>query len=446
MGNGTATEERPRRGEQLTLDVESLAYGGKGIARRNGYVVFVAGALPGDRVRAEVTKAKRAYAEASALEVIRESPDRLPPRCDHGGEPCPGAPWQRLPYEEQLRHKQTQVEDSLVRLGGLEGFDLEAIEPATEQWRYRNKLEYSFGEREGELVLGFHERGRWDRIVDAEDCRLASAHNNQLRNDIRDWAVTEGLTAYDRRRGAGTLRNLVIREGRHTGQLQSRLVTSPAEIPRPPVDLHTIVEGSASTTDGPTGVLGAEHLEEELCGLRFRISHNAFFQTNTEMAERLYGIAAEMAGLTGAERVFDLFCGIGTLGLSIAPRAGAVWGVEIVPEAIADAEENARLNEIENAHFRAGDARKEIRPLVEEAGRPDIVVVDPPRAGLSKKVVRRVIECNAPRIVYVSCNPTTLAPNAAQLGEAGYRVRRVKPVDMFPQTPHIECVALLERE
>ena len=437
--------ERPRRGELLTLDVESLAYGGRGIARRNGYVVFVAGGLPGDRVRAEVTKAKRGYAEAAALELIHESPDRVPARCDHGGQPCPGAPWQSLPYEQQLRHKQSQVEDALVRLGGLEGFELEEIEPAVEQWRYRNKLEYSFGEHDGELTLGFHARGRWDLIVDAEDCQLASERNNARRNEIRAWAVAEGLPAYDRRKRTGILRNLVVREGRRTGQLQTRLVTSPSEIPRPPVDLHTIVEGSSGGTEGPTGVLGSEYLEEELRGLRFRISHNAFFQTNTEMAERLYGIGAEMAGLTGSERAFDLFCGIGTLGLSLASRAGEVWGVEIVPEAIADAEENARLNGIENAHFRAGDARKEIRPLVEEAGKPDVVVVDPPRAGLSKKVVRRVIECEAPRIVYVSCNPTTLAPNAAQLAEAGYRVRRVRPVDMFPQTPHIECVALLEK-
>ena len=195
----------------------------------------------------------------------------------------------------------------------------------------------------------------------------------------------------------------------------------------------------------PPARSGDEYLEEELCGLRFRISHRAFFQTNTEMAERLYAIAAEMAGLTGAERVFDLFCGIGTLGLTLAARAGEVWGIEIVPDAVVDAEENARRNGIANASFRTGDARKEIRPLVEEAGSPDVVVVDPPRAGLSKKVVRRVIECEAPRIVYVSCNPTTLAPNAAQLAEAGYRLRRVKPVDMFPQTPHIECVALLEK-
>jgi 23S rRNA (uracil1939-C5)-methyltransferase len=445
MPDGTITQERPARGELLTLDVESLAYGGKGVARSNGYVVFVAGALPGDQVTAEVTKAKRGYGEASTREILRPSADRVPPRCDHGGEPCPGAPWQELPYERQLEHKQSQVEDALLRIGHLEGFDLEPIEAAVEQWRYRNKLEYSFGERDGELVLGFHARGRWDLIVDAEDCQLASERNNARRNELRDWARSAGLPAWDPRAGVGTFRNLVIREGRRTGELQSRLITSADEIPKPPVDLHTIVEGPGSTTDGPTGAIGAEYIEEELCALDFRISHRAFFQTNTEMAERLYGLAAEMAGLSGSERVFDLFCGIGTLGLSLAKEAGEVWGIEIVPEAVVDAEENARRNGIENARFRTGDARKEIRPLLEEAGHPDVVVVDPPRAGLSKKVVRRLIECEAQRIVYVSCNPTTLAPNAAQLGEAGYRLRRVRPVDMFPQTPHIECVALLEK-
>jgi 23S rRNA (uracil1939-C5)-methyltransferase len=448
MSEGSAASTaspRPARGESLLLEIESLAYGGKGIARRDGYVVFVSGALPGDRVRAEVTRAKRGYAEARATEIVSPSPDRVPERCDHGGGPCPGAPWQALPYEEQLRHKQQQVDDALTRLGGLSGYELEPIEPAVEQWRYRNKLEYSFGERDGELTLGYHARGRWDQVVDAEDCLLASEENNAARNEVRAWARAQGLPAYDSGAGSGVLRNLVVREGRRTGQLQTRLVTSAEEIPRPPVDLHTIVEGAGSGTDGPTGALGREHLEEELCGLRFRISHSAFFQTNTEMAERLYGIAAEMAALEADERLYDLFCGIGTLGLTIARRAGEVWGIELVPEAVADAEENARLNQIENAQFRVGDARKLIRPLVEEAGRPDVVVVDPPRAGLSKKVVRRLIECEARRIVYVSCNPTTLAPNAAQLTEADYRLRRVRPVDMFPQTPHIECVASLER-
>ena len=250
----------------------------------------------------------------------------------------------------------------------------------------------------------------------------------------------------DRRGGNGTLRNLVVREGRRTGQIQTRLVTSASELPQPPVDLHTVIEGHGGGTAGPTGALGHEALEEEVAGLRLRLSHAAFFQTNTEMAEELYSVVGEYAGLAGSERVFDLYCGIGTIGLALARDAGEVWGIETVRAAVADAEENARRNGITNTRFVAADARLGIRPLVERAGRPDVVIVDPPRAGLSKKVVRRVIECGARRIVYVSCNPTTLAPNAAQLTEAGYRLRRVRAVDMFPQTPHVECVSLLERE
>jgi 23S rRNA (uracil1939-C5)-methyltransferase len=436
---------KPARGETLELEIETLAYGGRGVARRNGYVLFVAGGLPGDRLRAEVTKAKRGFAEARAVEVVRPSPDRVPDRCLHDDQPCPGAPWQGLPYERQLAHKQEQVDDALRRIGRLDDFELEPIEPAVEQWRYRNKLEYSFGERDGELLLGFHARGRWDLVVDVDDCRLASEAGNRARNAVRSWARSQGLRGFDRRSRDGFLRNLVVREGRRSGQLQTRLVTSPAQFPKPPVDLHTVIEGPSGGTDGPTGVLGRERLAEELAGLRFEISPGAFFQTNTEMAERLYGLARGYAGLTGSERVFDLYCGIGTLGLTLAAEAGELWGLEVVEEAVADAQRNATLNGAGNARFVAANARTGIRPLLEQAGRPDVVVLDPPRAGLSAKIVRRVIECEAPRIVYVSCNPTTLAPNAAQLTEAGYRLRRVKPVDMFPQTPHIECVALLER-
>jgi 23S rRNA (uracil1939-C5)-methyltransferase len=394
-----------------------------------------------------VTKPKKRFAEARTIEVVRASTDRLPDVCVHGGEPCPGAPWQGLPYERQLAHKSEQVADALNRIGNLEGYELEQIVPAAEQWRYRNKLEYSFGEDdEGEATLGFHARGRWDLIVPVEDCHLASAAGNEARNEVRDWARAESIPAYDARARRGVLRNLAVREGRRTGQIQTRLVTTKARFPRPPVDLHTIVEGDAGGTEGPTGVLGEERLREELCGLQLEMSHGAFFQTNTEMAERLYAVAAEFAGLTGSERVFDLFCGIGTIGLTMAAQAGEVWGLEIVEEAIADAERNARRNKIGNAHFMAANARTGVRPLLEKAGKPDVVVVDPPRAGLSQKIVRRVIECEARKIVYVSCNPTTLAPNAAQLGEAGYKLARVRPVDMFPQTPHIECVALFERQ
>jgi 23S rRNA (uracil1939-C5)-methyltransferase len=441
----TAAARRPKRGEQLELEIDSLAFGGRGVARADGYVVFVVGGLPGDRVRAEVTKPKRSFAEARTVELLRPGADRVADRCTHEGEPCPGAPWQGLAYEQQLIHKRQQVEEALRRIGELEDFELESIEPALEQWRYRNKLEYSFGEREGETVLGFHARGRWDLIVGVEDCLLASQRGNAARNEVRDWARGESVAPYDRRAGNGVLRNLVVREGRRTGQLQTRLVTAPARFPKPPVDLHTIVKGDSGSSEGPTGVLGEERLTEQLCGLRFEMSHTAFFQTNTEMAERLYAVAAQYADLSGGERLFDLYCGIGTIGLTMARRAGEVWGVEIVPEAIADAERNAERNGITNARFLTGSARTGLRPLLEQAGKADVVVIDPPRAGLSQKIVRRVLECEAKRIVYVSCNPTTLAPNAAQLVEAGYTLRRVKPVDMFPQTPHIECVALFEK-
>ena len=450
MASGTASQ-RPARGDELELVVESLAHGGNGVARRDGYVVFVAGAVPGDRVRAVVGKAKRAYAEARAVELLEPSPDRVPPVADH-----PGAPWQVLPYERQLAVKAEQVDDALRRIGRLDGYALEPIVGAVERWRYRNKLEYSFGRGpEGELVCGFHAPGRWDQIVAMSDCKLASERSNELREQVLAWCRAQGLEPWDRREQRGFLRNLVVREGRRTGATQVRLVTSPGTL-----DVDGLVAAvdagglwwtrtadlGESTAGGETVLLdGAPQLPERLGGLDFLVSPEAFFQTNTEMAERLYAVAAEYAGLRGHERVFDLYCGIGTIALSLAARAREVVGVELVEAAVADAIANARLNEVENASFYAGDIRLAMRELVERAGRPDVVVVDPPRAGISRKVARRIAEAAPRRIVYVSCNPTTLAPNAAQLAEAGYRLARVRPVDMFPQTPHIECVALLER-
>jgi 23S rRNA (uracil1939-C5)-methyltransferase len=453
--SSTAAPTRPQRGDELDLRIDSLAYGGAGVARLDGYVVFVRDAIPGDRVRAVVTKRKRAYAEARAVDVLEASPERIAPVAHH-----PGAPWQVLPYERQLEVKAEQVADALTRLGRLEGVELEPIVPAVERWRYRNKLEYSFGtDDRGELVCGFHAPGSWERIVALDDCLLASERGNAARDVALAWCRERGLRAYDRRTQEGLLRNLVVREGRRTGEVQVRLVTSPetvdltgfAEAVGADSVMWTRAAGVGETTaGGESEVLhGTEAIDEELSvggsDLRFRISSEAFFQTNTEMAERLYGTAAEFAGLRGWERVYDLFCGIGTIGLSLAQRAGEVWGLEIVEEAIADAIANARRNEIAKARFFAGDVRLALRELVHEAGRPDVLVVDPPRAGLSAKIVRRIVETAPKRIVYVSCNPTTLAPNAAQLVEAGWALRRVRPVDMFPQTPHIECVALLER-
>ena len=445
------TKTRVERGDELELTVDSLAFGGAGVARRDGYVVFVRDAIPGDTVRAVVTKRKKAYAEARTVALLDPAPDRIDPVAAH-----PGAPWQVLPYERQIAIKAEQVQDALQRIGRLEGYELEPLVPAIEQWRYRNKLEYSFGTSpDGDLICGFHAPGSWEQIEHVEDCLLASDAGNEARRAALRWCRERGLGAYDRRAQIGLLRNLVVREGRRTGELQVRIVTSDQ-----PVDFDGFAEavGAGSvvwtraldvgetTAGGRSEVLhGTEAIEEELGGLRLRISADAFFQTNTEMAERLYGLAAEYAGLQGWERVYDLFCGIGTIGLSLAPRAGEVWGLEIVEEAIADAIANARRNEIDNARFFAGDVRLALREMVETSGRPDVLVVDPPRSGLSAKIVRRIIEVAPTRIVYVSCNPTTLAPNAAQLVEAGYALRRVRPVDMFPQTPHIECVALLER-
>jgi 23S rRNA (uracil1939-C5)-methyltransferase len=466
MSLDAPTTTRPRRGEQLELRVEGVAQGGAGVARAEGFVLFVDGAFPGDVVRAEVTKAKRHYANARVLEVLQPSEDRVPLRCDHEGDDCPGSPWQTLRYERQAEHKHELLGDALRRLGGLDGFELEPFVAAEEVWRYRNKMEYSFGQHEdGALVVGFHRRGSFDRIDDARDCMLASEQSNEARNLVRDWCRAEGLGAFSRRSGLGFLRNLVIREGRRTGDLQVRLVTSEAasegagedfrvdafaealRVRFPEVNvLWTQTAALAEVTQGETAVVaGVEKIEEELASLRFSVSPEAFFQTNTEMAERLYGIAAEYADLRGSERVYDLYCGIGTLTLALALRAGEVFGVDIVERAVADAIGNAELNEVENAHFFAGDMRDAVRPLAEQAPRPDVVVVDPPRPGLSKKVVRRLLELHARRIVYVSCNATTLAPNARQIVDAGYRLVKVRGVDMFPHTPHLECVALLER-
>ena len=424
MSTAAPKQARPYKGEELELTVESLAQGGRAsLGATTASSSSSPAACPATACAPGVSKSKKGYAEAATVELLAPSPDRIPDPCVHGGEPCPGAPWQGLPYERQLALKAEQVDDALRRLGGLDGFELEPIDAAAERWRYRNKLEYSFGDAEGELALGFHPRGDWRRVVDVDDCHLASERNNAARNEVREWARENGLPPYESTDGRGVLRHLVVREGIRTGQVQTRLVTSPAEFPRPRSTSTPIIEGPAGGTDGPTGVLGEEYLEEELCGLRFRISHPAFFQTNTEMAETLYGIAGEYAGLDGTRATSSTSSAASARSGCARRDAGeVVWGIEIVPE--ADRRRRAERRP-ERDRQRALPGRR--RPhgsgrWSREAGRPDLVVVDPPRAGLSRKIVRRLIECEAPRIVYVSCNPTTLAPNAAQLSEAGYRL------------------------
>jgi 23S rRNA (uracil1939-C5)-methyltransferase len=446
--------------QELELDVDSLAYGGNGVARLNGFVVFVRRGLPGDRVRARVTKVKRNHAEALATEVLRAGPNRVDAPCRHYPA-CGGCRFQDLAYDAQIAAKQEQVEDALRRIGGLAEPPLEPIVPADSIFHYRNKLEYSFRQTPSGPALGFHRAGRWDEVLEIERCWLTTELGNAVRDAVRDWAREEGLVAYDQAEQSGYLRHLVVREGRNTDQALVLLVTAPGELPDVDHFVYTlrrfpqvrsvywaVNDRPAEVTNLPARLLwGDEAIEEELCGLRFRIRPNAFVQTNTSMAERLYRLAIEYAGLSGGETVYDLYCGIGTIGLSMARAALTVWGIEVSEESVACALENAEVNRIGNAAFFAGEVGQVLEGLRERAGAPDVVVVDPPRAGLSGKALRRVGRLAAPRLVYVSCNPTTLAANVKELtGEWGYRLERARPVDMFPHTPHVETVALLTRD
>jgi 23S rRNA (uracil1939-C5)-methyltransferase len=448
------------RDEEVELEIESLAYGGNGVARLDGYVVFVRRGLPGDRVRARVTKVKRSHAEALATDILRAGPHRVDAPCVHFGV-CGGCRFQDLDYATQLEQKYAQVRDALQRLGGIAEPPLRDIVPCEpEIFHYRNKVEYSFTQTPDGPALGFHKAGRWDEVLNLEKCWLTTDFGNGVRDAVRDWAREEGLAPYSQADNSGYLRHLVVREGRNTGQALVQLVTAPGDKFEPGyfVDvvrrfpqvrsIHwSINDRPAEVTNLPTKLLwGEEWIEEEIGGLRFRVRPNAFLQTNTSMAEKLYALAADAAALTGNETVWDLYCGIGTIGLTLASKALTVWGIEVTEESVACALENAEINGVTNAAFFAGNVGQVVEELVERSGAPDVVVVDPPRAGLAGKALRHLGRLGAPRLVYVSCNPTTLAGDVKTLrGEYGYELITVTPVDMFPHTPHVESVALLTR-
>lgn len=451
---------RPEKGSEVEVLVDSLAFGGRGVARLDDFVLFVDRALPGDRVRARVTKVKRSYGEATTVETLVAGPDRVVAPCPHFGA-CGGCKWQDLDYNAQQVWKAQQIADVLQRIGHQDDFVQDPIVPAIRTYGYRNKLEFSFGETEEGPSLGFHRAGRWDEIMPVTACLLMSEAGNEARRVVEAWARRINGEIWDRRSNTGYLRHLVCRASDRTGELLLALVTAPGELPQSTwlVDelaervpgcvglLHATTSGVAEVTHGLQSklVFGRDWYEERLLGLRLKVSSGAFLQTNTEMCERLYEIAIEEAGLGGDEIVWDLYSGIGSIALAMAASAGHVYGIEVVPEAVERAVDNAERNGVMNAEFVQGDVAKAVRPLL-EAGMPspDVVVLDPPRAGLTPKAVRRVLELEPQRIIYVSCNPTTLAGNAELLAEGGYRLERVRPVDMFPHTHHVECVARFE--
>ena len=458
----------PRPGDTIDLDVTTLAYGGQGVARLDEFVVFVRGAVPGDRVRARVTKRKRSHAEARALEILSPSPRRVAPRCRHSQE-CGGCEWQTLAYEAQLEFKQQQVVDSLQRLAHLEDYRLEPIRGMVEPWRYRNKMEFSFGADEnGRLVLGLHKRGSWKEIVDIVDCELASERMNRARLAVVQACRDLGLEPYSRDGDGGLLRHLVVREGLTSGDLLLNLFVA-ARFPEE-AELAarvTAVSGctsfaltvnesraDAAVGDGPHMLAGGPFLRERLGGVDLRVPAAAFLQTNSAMCDVLYDTALRFAAPDPARPSVDLYCGIGSLSLPLARGSREVHAIEIQQEAIDAARVNAELNGVANATFYAADVRPLLRfpphPVLDaqradDADRPAVVVADPPRAGLARKALQRSAALGGDRFVYVSCNPTTLAGNAAELAELGYRLTVVAPVDMFPHTHHIETVALFER-
>ncbi len=457
MAVSTAERRVPfRKGDEVTIAVDRMAYGGRGVGRIDGYVVFVPDTAPGDRVRARLWRVHPAYAEADLVGVESPSALRTVPPCPHFG-PCGGCVWQHLGYADQLRAKESIVRESLAHLAGLRDVEVRPILAPADPWAYRNKMEFTF---HPDGTLGLHRRGAFDRIAPINTCLIQSAAANEALRVVRDWADASGLSRYDARAHTGLLRQVVIREGKRTGEMMVALITTAPEVPAARDLAARLLAGGRITSvllgvnPGPSDGLplagvsvlaGHPYIHEHLAGLRFRIGLETFFQTNTAQAEQMIEVVDALAGMRGGETAFDLYCGVGTFSLALARRAARVYGLEIVPTAVETARENAALNGIGNAEFISGDVRRGLPDLLARIGPPRLLVLDPPRSGAGSRVMRRVIAAAAPRIIYVSCNPTTLAPDLGDLVRAGYGIRTVQPLDLFPHTYHVECVVLLER-
>lgn len=460
--------------EEVTIT--DVAAEGKAIAKVDGLAVFVPYVVPGDVVDLQVRRKKHSYAEAEAVKFHRYATERAVPFCRHFGV-CGGCKWQCLPYEAQLRYKQRQVTDALTRIGKVVLPEISPILGSRQDRAYRNKLEFGFSNKRwltNEEVasgvkfdcmdaVGFHITGAFDKILDIEECHLMGEENNRLRNGIRSYALEHGLTFFDLRAQVGLLRNMMLRTSA-TGEIMLLLqfCIRSAEEEQQAMDLLDYIKENypevtsllyvnnlkCNDTIGDLEVKtfhGTDYIYETMEGLRFKVGPKSFYQTNTEQAYELYKVARDFAGLTGEELVYDLYTGTGTIANFVARGAKRVIGIEYVPEAIEDANVNARLNGLDNTLFFAGDMKDILtRDFIDRYGRPDVIITDPPRAGMHGNVVSTILFAAPRRIVYVSCNPATQARDL-QLLDGDYKVVRVQPVDMFPQTHHVENVVLLER-
>jgi 23S rRNA (uracil1939-C5)-methyltransferase len=457
-----------KKGEELELFVERMAHGRFGVARVDGFVVFVRDAAPGDRVRARVFRKKKGYAEAGLVEVLEPSPDRVEPPCPYSGV-CGGCQWQHTAYERQLVYKREQVRDAVERIGGLEGVPVHETIPSERVFGYRNKMEFSFSDRrwllpeemeragvERGFALGLHVPGTFNKIIDVEACLLQAPLGNELLGAVRESVRRSGLPVYGIKSHEGFWRFLTLRHSVGRDEWLVNLVTAedrPGEVEPIARDLRerfpavrTVVH-NVNTRRAAIAVGEREHvlagdglLEDRLGPYTFRISANSFFQTNTRGAESLYEVVGAYAALEGTETVLDLYSGTGTIPILLSERARRIIGVEVVESAVADAERNCAENQVRNCRFVAGDVRESLAGLEVRA---DVLVIDPPRAGMHKDVVAGVLDRRCPRVVYVSCNPATLARDLVELSRL-YRVREIQPVDLFPHTYHVEAVARLE--
>ena len=460
------------------IEITGVAAEGKALVRINDIVTFVPNCVPGDIVDLQITKKKHSFMEAKVLRLVQPSGSRCEAKCKHFGV-CGGCKWQILPYSEQLRYKQQQIVDNLTRIGKIELPEISPILGSKHIYEYRNKLEFTCADRKWfpwEVIeaaggldkvdstygLGFHIPNCFDKVLDITECHLMPDINNRIRNSVREYAREHGLTFYNEHTHEGLLRTLILRNN-HKGELML-IVCFGEEIKNQKSKISNLLEFlhqefpeiisllyvenlKFNDTIGDQEVkiyFGQDHIMEEMEGLQFKVGPKSFYQTNTEQAYELYKVAREFAELTGNELVYDLYTGTGTIANFVSKRARQVIGIEYVPEAIEDAKVNSRINGIENTLFFAGDMKDILNDaFVAQYGRPDVIITDPPRAGMHEDVVNVILNAEPKRIVYVSCNPATQARDLALL-DAKYRVTKVQPVDMFPHTQHVENVVQLE--
>lgn len=454
------TREIPiKKGENYILDIVSLGHSGEGVGRYQDFTVFVPHALPGEQVKVNIIEVKKSYAKGRLIAVIRASAQRSEPACLLY-QKCGGCQLQHLSYPAQLAAKRQQVVDAVTRIGKITDVDIKPTLGAADPWYYRNKMQFPVGLVNNEIAIGCFEQGT-HRIVHTENCLIQHKANNIIAQQVRTVLSQLGIAPYDERTGQGVVRHVLGRVGTASGEVMVVLVTATNELPHKAeviAQLQAKVPGLVSIVQNinnkNTNIImgnrtitlwGKDNITDSLGDFNFNISARSFFQVNTLQANVLYDKAVEYAALTGTETVIDAYCGTGTITLFLARKAKKVIGIEIVEPAVKDANENAKRNDVSNVEFIVGDAIAVMPDLYKKGVRPDAIVVDPPRAGCERTVLETFVNMQPDRIVYVSCNPASLARDLAILAEYGYKAREIQPVDMFPQTFHVECVCKLVR-